>query len=41
VWSIGAPLIVGGMIVDNLVLGPILSRTRVSNTYRVVATKSG
>jgi SAM-dependent methyltransferase len=38
VWTVGSPLLVVGMIVDNLI-GPLLSRGRVSNTYRVVATK--
>ena len=39
VWTLGAPLIITAMIVDNLV-GPVFSRARVSNTYRVIATKS-
>ena len=38
VWTMGAPLIVAAIFVDNLI-GPLLSRGRVSNTYRVVATK--
>lgn len=38
VWTLGAPLIIAGIIVDNLA-GPLFARSRVSNTYRVVATK--
>jgi SAM-dependent methyltransferase len=39
VWTVGSPFIVAGMIVDNLVVGPLISRSKVSNTYRVVARK--
>ncbi len=39
VWTIGAPFIPLAMLADNL-LGPLFSRGRVSNTYRVVATKA-
>jgi SAM-dependent methyltransferase len=38
VWTLGTPLIVLGILVDNLV-GPLFARARVSNTYRVVARK--
>jgi SAM-dependent methyltransferase len=37
VWTIGSPFILAGMIMDNLVVGPLASRSKVSNTYRVVA----
>ena len=37
-WTIGAPLIVVATLVDNLV-GPAISKARVSNTYRVLARK--
>jgi SAM-dependent methyltransferase len=38
VWTLGGPLVISGMIVDNLI-GPLFSRAKVSNTYRVVARK--
>jgi hypothetical protein len=38
VWTIGAPFILLAIAFDNLV-GPLFARGRVSNTYRVVATK--
>ena len=38
VWTLGSPLFVVAILFDNLV-GPLFSRGRVSNTYRVVATK--
>jgi hypothetical protein len=38
VWTAGSPFILTAMIVDNLV-GPLFSRAKVSNTYRVVARK--
>ncbi len=38
VWTIGAPFILLAILFDNAI-GPLLSRGRVSNTYRVVATK--
>jgi len=38
VWTLGAPLIVTALAVDNLI-GPLFSRAKVSNTYRVVARK--
>ncbi len=38
VWTLGFPLIVTGIAIDNA-LGPLLSRARVSNTYRVLAKK--
>jgi SAM-dependent methyltransferase len=40
VWSIGSPFIVVGILVDNLI-GPLWQRARISNTYRVVARKTG
>jgi hypothetical protein len=39
VWTLGSPLIFAGIIVDNAI-GPLLSRARVSNTYRVLAVKT-
>ena len=38
VWTLGSPLFVVAIVFDNLI-GPVFSRGRVSNTYRVVATK--
>ena len=38
VWTLGSPLFVVAILFDNLI-GPVFSRGRVSNTYRVVATK--
>jgi SAM-dependent methyltransferase len=38
VWTLGSTLIVTGVVVDNLI-GPLFTRARVSNTYRVVARK--
>jgi hypothetical protein len=38
VWTLGSPLIIAAIAVDNLV-GPVFSRSRVSNTYRVLAMK--
>ncbi len=38
VWTLGSPLIITGILVDNLV-GPLWARARISNTYRVVARK--
>ncbi|MDB4958990.1 MAG: hypothetical protein JWO36_6559 [Myxococcales bacterium] len=39
VWTLGSPLLVAGLIVDN-VAGPLVfQRGRVSNTYRVVARR--
>lgn len=38
VWTIGAPFILLAILFDNAI-GPLLARGRVSNTYRVVATK--
>jgi SAM-dependent methyltransferase len=38
VWTLGAPLVLAGTLVDNLI-GPLMSRARVSNTFRVVARK--
>ncbi len=38
VWTIGAPVILLAILFDNAI-GPLLARGRVSNTYRVVATK--
>ena len=40
VWTVGSPLIALAILVDNAI-GPALSRARVSNTYRVVARKTG
>jgi Methyltransferase domain len=40
VWSIGAPFIILGILADNAA-GPLWSRARISNTYRVVARKTG
>jgi SAM-dependent methyltransferase len=40
VWTLGAPLIPIAILVDNLA-GPLFSRARVSNTYRVLARKEG
>ena len=37
-WTIGAPLILGGVVIDNAI-GPLLRRAKVSNTYRVLAIK--
>lgn len=40
-WTLGSPLLVLGFIADN-VAGPLVfSRARISNTYRVVARKTG
>jgi SAM-dependent methyltransferase len=39
VWTLGVPLMAAGILVDNLI-GPLFSRARVSNTYRVVAKKT-
>ena len=38
VWTLGSPLLLGGMIIDN-VAGPLFQRGRISNTYRVVARR--
>ncbi|MEP6864401.1 MAG: hypothetical protein ABJE66_27515, partial [Deltaproteobacteria bacterium] len=38
VWTLGSPLFVVAILFDNLI-GPVFARGRVSNTYRVVATK--
>ena len=38
VWTLGSPLIVAGIAIDSLA-GPVFSRAKVSNTYRVVARK--
>jgi hypothetical protein len=38
VWTAGSPLVLAAILTDNA-LGPLLSRARVSNTYRVLATK--
>jgi Methyltransferase domain len=40
VWTIGSPFIIVGILADNLV-GPLWQRARISNTYRVVARKTG
>ena len=41
VWTLGSPLLVLGVVADN-VAGPLIfSRARISNTYRVVARKTG
>ncbi|HEY3803596.1 MAG TPA: class I SAM-dependent methyltransferase [Kofleriaceae bacterium] len=40
VWAVGAPFIIVGIAVDNLI-GPLWARGRISNTYRVVARKTG
>jgi Methyltransferase domain len=40
VWAIGSPFIIVGILADNLV-GPLWQRARISNTYRVVARKTG
>jgi SAM-dependent methyltransferase len=37
-WGVGWPFIIAGIWVDKL-LGPFLSRAKVSNTYRVLAVK--
>jgi SAM-dependent methyltransferase len=37
-WTIGAPLILGGIFIDNLI-GPLIARGKRGNTYRVVARK--
>ena len=39
VWTVGSPLLVLGIIVDNLA-GPLIQRGRISNTYRVVARRA-
>jgi len=39
VWTAGTPLLVAATLLDNAI-GPLLSRARVSNTYRVLAVKS-
>ena len=39
VWTLGFPLVIAGIVVDNAI-GPLLSRARVSNTYRVLAKKT-
>ncbi len=38
VWTLGAPLLLAGTIIDN-VAGPLIQRGRISNTYRVVARR--
>ncbi|CAN5632279.1 hypothetical protein BH11MYX1_BH11MYX1_02890 [soil metagenome] len=38
VWTLGAPFLLLAILGDNAI-GPLLARGRVSNTYRVVATK--
>ncbi|MEO8841165.1 MAG: class I SAM-dependent methyltransferase [Kofleriaceae bacterium] len=38
VWTIGSPLILFAILFDNLT-GPLWARAKISNTYRVVATK--
>jgi hypothetical protein len=38
VWTLGSPLIFAGIVIDN-VWGPLWSRAKVSNTYRVLAVK--
>jgi hypothetical protein len=38
VWTLGSPVILFAILVDNLV-GPLFARGKISNTYRVVATK--
>jgi len=37
-WGLGWPVIILGICIDNLI-GPFLSRAKVSNTYRVLAVK--
>nr|HEX4315320.1 class I SAM-dependent methyltransferase [Kofleriaceae bacterium] len=37
-WTLGSPLIFGGIVIDNLI-GPLLRRAKVSNTYRVLAIR--
>jgi SAM-dependent methyltransferase len=37
-WTAGAPLIFGGILLDNLI-GPFFQRAKVSNTYRVIARR--
>ena len=38
-WTAGTPLMLAAVVIDNFVVGPVFSRARVSNTYRVVAIK--
>jgi SAM-dependent methyltransferase len=38
VWSVGSPLLLAGILIDNLI-GPFFQRARVSNTYRVIARR--
>lgn len=40
VWSVGMPLVVGGLVLDR-VWSPLVRRSARSNTYRVVARKDG
>jgi len=38
VWTIGSPFLLFAILFDNL-SGPLWARAKISNTYRVVATK--
>ena len=39
VWAVGSPVMFLAVLADNFLTGPVFSRARVSNTYRVVAIK--
>ena len=38
-WTLGSPLIIGGVLVDNAI-GPLIARGKRGNTYRVLARKT-
>src|SRR5439155_19304384 len=39
VWTVGKPLLIAGVLLD-IALTPVFRRAKVSNTYRVLATKN-